>query len=329
MPSTLYPIKFSPILKQTPWGGERIIPFKHLDNTLAKVGESWEVSDVSGNVSIVNEGPFAGQPLTALIEKFKARLIGQKVYEKYGNHFPLLIKFIDARQDLSIQVHPNDDVAHECGYANGKTEMWYIIDAHPDASLLFGFNRKLTKDEFRLMAHDGTICEAIRKHPVKEGDCFFIRAGQVHAICSNIFLIEIQQSSDVTYRIFDYNRPGTDGKPRQLHISEAEKAIDFSLHTDEKAVSYSCEPNKRNEMVKCPYFTTSSYHLTAPMTIQLNDIDSFVILTAYKGRFTVNSDNNSETIVNAGETLLIPAETTSADITPLDSECKFLGVHID
>ena len=323
------PIKFRPILKQTPWGGNRIVPFKHLDETTDHIGESWDISSVNDNISIVAEGAYAGTTLNNMISRFQADLVGHKVYADNGNRFPLLIKFIDAHNDLSIQVHPNDKIAGNQGYNNGKTELWYVLDAKPEASLLCGFNKKVTKDEYRTRACDGTICDIIKRFPVKEYDCFFIPAGQVHAICSGIFLIEIQQTSDTTYRIFDYNRKGIDGKLRPLHINEAEQAIDFNGEEPGGKIDYDFRLNHRNEMVKCPYFTTSSYGLTLPMTIPLKTVDSFVILIACRGRFTISLDNNEAMQVNAGETILIPASAASALITPLGNSCHFLSVHID
>ena len=323
------PIKFHPILKQTPWGGNRIVPFKHLNETIDHIGESWDISSVNDNISIVAEGVYAGTTLNDMISRFQADLVGHKVYAKNGNRFPLLIKFIDAHNDLSIQVHPNDKIAGNRGYSNGKTELWYVLDAKPDASLLCGFNKEVTKDEYRSRACDGTICDIIKRFPVKENDCFFIPAGQVHAICSGIFLIEIQQTSDTTYRIFDYNRKGIDGKLRPLHINEAEQAIDFNGKDKGGKIDYDFLLNHCNEIVKCPYFTTSSYGLTLPLTIPLKTVDSFVILIAYSGCFTISLDHNEPMQVNAGETILIPASAASAHIVPIDNSCHFLSVHID
>ena len=323
------PLKFRPILKQTPWGGNRIVPFKHLDETIGHIGESWDISSVNDHISIVADGTYAGMTLNDMISRFQADLVGHKVYAKNGSRFPLLIKFIDAHNDLSIQVHPNDKIAGNRGYSNGKTELWYVLEAKPEASLLCGFSRNVTKDEYRRRACDGTICDIIKRFPVKENDCFFIPAGQVHAICSGIFLIEIQQTSDTTYRIFDYNRKGIDGKLRPLHINEAEQAIDFNGKDKGGKIDYDFQPDRRNELVKCPYFTTSSYELTRPMTMSLEMLDSFVILIACRGSFTISLDHNVPMPVNAGETILIPASTASALVTPTGNSCQFLSVHID
>lgn len=326
--SSLYPLKFHPILKQAPWGGQRIIPFKHLSLTLPCVGESWEISDVSGSESVICNGVYSNKTITQLIDLFKERLVGNKIYHQFGHKFPLLIKFIDAKQDLSIQVHPNDDLAQQRHASNGKTEMWFIVDAHKDAYLLSGFKKQIDKEEYLRRAQDGSICDVIQRHPVAPEDCFFIPAGQVHAICSNTFLIEIQQTSDITYRIFDYNRKGLDGKPRQLHITEAEDAIDFTPHNN-NPISYTSLADKRNEMIACPYFTTSVYHLNNPITLPLQHLDSFVILIAYRGSFLLTMDDSSSMLVEAGDTILLPAEAQSAIITPQADSCHFLAVHID
>lgn len=324
----LYPLKFYPILKQAPWGGERIIPFKQIDSDMSHVGESWEISNVPGSESVVSNGDYAEKTITQLIDLFKERLVGKKIYQQHGNNFPLLIKFIDAKQDLSIQVHPDDQLAQQRNSANGKTEMWYIVEADPHAFLLSGFKKQIDKQEYLQRAYDGSICEVIQQHPVRKGDCFFVPAGQVHAICANIFLIEIQQTSDITYRIYDYNRKGIDGKLRQLHIKEAEDAIDFSSH-DNKNIDYTFLPNRRNEMVNCPYFTTSVYQLTKPFTLPLQQLDSFVILIAYQGSFTLKINDSDAVQVKAGESVLIPAEADSALISPQDGDCNFLCVHVD
>ena len=326
--TTLYPLKFRPVLKQVLWGGERILPFKHLDEDLPHVGESWEVSDVPGSVSVVSNGIMSGRSLTELIGEFKERLVGENVYRKMGGRFPLLVKFIDAKKDLSVQVHPDDELARKRNATNGKTEMWYILDAAPGAFLLSGFNKLIKKEELQQYTSDGSICGIIQKHPVKRGDCFFIPAGQVHAIGAHIFLIEIQQTSDVTYRIYDYNRKDKDGKPRQLHIKEAEDAIDFEPGNNDK-INYGLVDDRRNEIVRCPYFTTSAYRVTEPYVMHLEDVDSFVILIAYDGGFTIETGDGESMEIRAGETVLLPAETVSATITPQTTACGFLGVHID
>ena len=318
--------KFQPIFKQTPWGGNRIIAFKHLQDKLDYVGESWELSDVPGDISVVANGRFAGQTLTQLITQFKEELLGSRVYQKTGEHFPLLIKFIDAKQDLSIQVHPDDALAQKRGFKNGKTEMWFVVDAPAGSTLLAGFNRDVDKDEFQKRALDGSICEIINRHPVHPGSCFFLPAGQVHAICANLFLIEIQQTSDLTYRIYDYKRKGLDGKLRTLHLAEAEEAIDYhASHQGEVAYPKACD--ETNTVIQCPYFTTSSYELTKPFQLPLRPTESFTILICYQGTFTIQTEG-IHTPVATGETVLIPAAVSEANLVPSAGDCRFLSVTI-
>jgi mannose-6-phosphate isomerase len=324
----LQPIKFKPIIKLTPWGGKRLVALKQLDPHMSNIGESWELSAVEGDESVVDGGIFDGYTLTQLIGELKTRLVGKTIYQKFGTYFPLLIKYIDAKSDLSIQVHPNDEVAREYGYNNGKTEMWYIVEAGEGASLLFGLKPGASPELLLNKVNDGTVCEMLKRHPVTNGDCFYIPAGQVHAICSNVFLIEIQQSSDLTYRIFDYNRPGLDGKPRQLHLEQAVKAIDFHT-TEHHRQQYEQKPDSMNELVNCPYFVTSLGNYQHPAEIDLSDRDSFTILIAFEGQFTVSLDGNTPTHVVPGETVLLPAESKHATIVSQSPSCRFIEVHMD
>ncbi len=324
---SIQPIKFHPILKFTPWGGKRLIEYKKLDKTLKNIGECWELSGINGSESVVAGGIYDGYTLTRLINELKSRLVGTKVYEAFGNHFPLLIKYIDAKDDLSIQVHPDDVQARKAGYDNGKSEMWYIVDAGPHSSLLYGLQQDATPEEFIEKAKSGTVCEMIYKHHVAAGDCYYIPAGQVHAICADTFLIEIQQSSDVTYRIFDYNRPGLDGKPRQLHLKQAAEAIDFNTSRCDKQ-RYEQEPGRLNLLVDCPYFVTSLGIYQQAASIDLSHRDSFTVIIPFQGDFTLSLDGNSPVNVASGETLLLPAEAQEATVCPKTGICKFLEVHL-
>ena len=224
--------KFEPLLKQTIWGGSKIVTFKHLQSDLDNVGESWEISGVPGDESVVANGEWKGKTLNEVLVEMKDKLVGADNYQRFGNRFPLLIKFIDARQDLSIQVHPDDETAHKQGKPMGKTEMWYVMDSDEGASLKVGLKKKITPEEYARMVDDGTICDALGNYQVKSGDCFFIPAGRIHAICSGSFIAEIQQTSDVTYRIYDYKRKDKDGNYRQLHTKEAAEAIDYTVLDD-------------------------------------------------------------------------------------------------
>ena len=215
----MQPIKFEPIFKETIWGGNKIPRIKHIDGLEDKrIGESWEISDVEGSESVVADGPYKGLTLPALVDKLKGDLVGKDNYRRFGNRFPLLIKFIDACRDLSVQVHPDDETDIRQGMANGKNEMWYLLDSAPNASLRCGMNERLTPDELKRRVNDGTISDAIALYHVKAGDCFYIPAGRVHSIGTGCLLAEIQQTSDTTYRLYDYNRRDKNGNLRQLHI---------------------------------------------------------------------------------------------------------------
>ena len=213
------PFKFKSLLKQTLWGGQRIAALKNMDCNLENVGESWEISGVTNHETVVDGGPYQGKKLNELMEELKERLVGKDNYKRFGNEFPLLIKFIDAAQPLSIQVHPNDEVAHKLGEKHGKTEMWYMMKSDPDASLLIGLKQKITPEQYKAMVENDTIVDVIDHYNVKEGDCFFLPAGRIHSIGKGCFLAEIQQTSDVTYRIYDFKRRDKSGNYRQLHTS--------------------------------------------------------------------------------------------------------------
>ena len=238
----MQPIRFEPLLKSTIWGGDKIIPFKQLHTDQKQVGESWEISGVEGSETVVAEGPYQGMSLNQLVATLKEKLVGKDNYERFGNEFPLLIKFIDARQDLSIQVHPTDEIAHRQGKPRGKTEMWYIMDCDPGAKLYCGLKQHITREDYEKMVEDDTICDALAKYEVSEGDVFFLPAGRIHAIGAGCFLAEIQQTSDVTYRIYDFKRRDKDGNYRQLHTREAAESINYhrgvrlphALHADEE-----------------------------------------------------------------------------------------------
>ena len=312
-------LRFSPILKTVVWGGERIAPFKGIQTTQTHIGESWELSGVSGNVSVVEGGPYDGATLDELIRRFGARLVGRFA----GEAFPLLVKFIDAAGDLSIQVHPDDALAarlHGPGF-RGKTEMWYVVDAAPGAFLYAGLSQEITPSEYERRVADGTITEVLARHAVAPGDVFYLPAGRVHAICSGCFIAEIQQSSDLTYRIFDYNRPGLDGKPRELHTDKAREAIDYTVYPSYRT-PYRREKNRRVELVRCPFFMTSLYEVDAPLTEDISGLDSFLVVICVEGSGTVESDD-CRMDFRRGETLLIPAENRSLRILP-DGPCRLL-----
>lgn len=312
--------KFQPLLKQTLWGGDKIIPFKHLSTVMENVGESWEISGVKDNETIAAGD---GRSLNQLVRDMKGRLVGEANYQRFGDEFPLLIKFIDARQDLSIQVHPTDEIAHRQGRERGKTEMWYVMDSAPDAKLYNGLKLQITPEQYKQMVADDTICDALAQYSVKEGDCFFIPAGRIHAIGAGCFLAEIQQTSDVTYRIYDFKRKDKDGNYRQLHTQEASESINYTV-LDDYRTHYQARTNESQLLVECPYFNTAVYDLTEAMTIDYSELDSFVILIGMKGEGTLTIDGESVAF-SAGETILIPA---SAQEVRTDGTIKFLETYV-
>ena len=315
--------KFEPLLKQTLWGGDKIIPFKHLDIQMENVGESWEISGVENNETIVANGPEKGKSLNQLVCEHKEELVGKDNYSRFGNEFPLLIKFIDARQDLSIQVHPNDEIAHRQGKSRGKTEMWYALEPTPGAQLYNGLKQKITPEEYKAMVDNDTITDALARYEVHEGDVFFIPAGRIHAIGAGCFVAEIQQTSDVTYRIYDFKRKDKNGNYRELHTELAAESIDYTVLPNYRC-GYTPKVNEGIELVECPYFTTSVYDLTEPMTIDYSDLDSFVILIGVKGNGRLSCDDQ-EVSFQMGDTLLLPATTKEVKV---EGTIKFLETFI-
>ena len=320
----MQPIKFNPLLVQTLWGGEKIIPFKHLNSDLTQVGESWEISGVKGNETVVSEGEFKGKKLNELVDELKGKLVGEANYKRFGNDFPLLIKFIDARQELSIQVHPTDELAQKRGKLRGKTEMWYIMDSDENAKLRAGMKEKITPEQYKEMVENDTITEAIAEYKVKEGDCFFLPAGRIHSIGTGCFLAEIQQTSDVTYRIYDFKRKDKDGNYRELHTEEAAECIDYNVEPNYRT-EYTPMKNEGVALVECPYFTTAVYDLNEPMTLDYSELDSFVILIGLKGSGEITDNEGNTTTLCEGETILIPATTSEVKVT---GNIKFLETYV-
>ena len=320
--------KFQPLLKHTIWGGDSIIPFKHLNLQAECVGESWEISGVEGSESVVSEGPCAGMSLNDLVRKERERLMGNDNYARFGNEFPLLVKFIDARRDLSIQVHPNDEVAHRHGHARGKSEMWYVMSTSTPSPFLYcGLKQQITPEQYAQMVSDGSIVDALARYDVSEGDVFFIPAGRIHSIGAGCFVAEIQQTCDVTYRIYDYQRRDANGNLRQLHTREAAEAIDYSVQDDYRT-HYHPTPNVPQPLISCPYFSTAVYDLTEPMLIDYADLDSFVVLLGLRGeaKLTVSDAQAplAQTILRGGDTLLLPATTVSVQV---EGQLKMLETY--
>ncbi len=320
------PLKFEPIFKTLVWGGEKIAPYKGIETEQKHIGESWELSGVAGNESVVAEGPLKGKTIAELVKEYKGELVGEHVYANTGDEFPLLIKFIDALTDLSIQVHPNDELAAvRHNGSKGKTEMWYVVDAAPGAHLLTGLTEKITPEQYAAKVADGTITDVLARYDVHPGDVFFLPAGRIHAICGGCFIAEIQQTSNITYRIYDYGRLGLDGKPREVHTELAKDAIDYTVYPDYRT-HYSPEQDEEQEVVSCQYFTTSIYDLTLPYAKDLSGIDSFMVVMCLSGSGTLEVDG-SEVPVRQGETVLIPATADDICFVP-DGSMKVLTSYI-
>jgi mannose-6-phosphate isomerase len=311
----LYPLIFKPILKSVIWGGSDICRFKQIKPVQDGIGESWEISGVPHSVSVIANGPLAGESLDRLLVRTKEQLVGKRNYDRFGDTFPLLIKFIDARDDLSIQVHPDDRLAKERHDSFGKTEMWYVIHAAPGAFLYSGFDQQITPDEYIQTIQDNTFTDKLKKHDVKKGDVFFLPAGRVHAIGAGCFIAEIQQTSDITYRIYDFDRRDAAGNPRELHTELAKEAIDFKLHSSYKT-DYEQNKNHPVKLVSCPYFTTHLLEIDRQMERSYETLDSFVIYICMEGSCLLQDNKGNRVTLRQGETLLLPADTASVTIQP-------------
>ncbi len=362
----LYPLLFEPNLKEVVWGGTYLKQWKHLPIDGTPIGESWEVSSIAQHESIVSNGPLKGIGLNTITRQYGARILGDKVVAHYGKEIPLLVKFIDAAKDLSIQVHPDDDMAQRYHQSRGKTEMWYILDAQPGASILAGFKKQISPEEYAQRVKDGTIVDVLARHYVKPGDVFFIPAGRVHAICAGIKLVEIQQSSDITYRIFDYDRPGLDGKLRPLHTELASEALNYEVLPEYRTL-YQDHINRAVPIVRSPYFDMRLLQLTAPIHRDLKKYDSFIITVCVKGKCLLRPrggnnpehDDNiqersntaqvhsgniqtsggntlahagndvEEIILEEGHSALIPKEIADYDIIPQSPEVCLLDTYLN
>lgn len=323
----MYPLKFEPILKQTLWGGDKIVPFKHLNSDLRGVGESWEISGVEEDESIVANGPDKGLTLTDMIRRYREELVGEANYARFGNKFPLLIKFIDAKQDLSIQVHPSDELAKKRHNSFGKTEMWYVVGADNGAKLRSGFSEEITSKEYKERVHDNTITDVLQEYNIHSGDVFFLPAGRVHSIGAGAFIAEIQQTSNITYRIYDFNRKDANGNTRELHTDLAREAINYEV-LDDYRTAYEPVENEPVELVACPYFTTTLYDMTEEITCDYSELDSFVIFICLDGSCTIRDNEGNELLMKAGETLLFPATVQDITINPTEGSVKLLETYV-
>ena len=320
----LYPFKFEPILKERLWGGTKLkdVLGKPIESEIT--GESWELSAVSGDVSKVANGALVKTSLQDLIKEDPEALLGKSVVQRFGLDFPILIKFIDAKQDLSVQLHPNDELAKKRHNSLGKTEMWYVMDADPGAELIVGFNKDVTKESYTESLQNNSLLDLLNYEQVKEGDAFFINTGKIHAIGAGVLLAEIQQTSDVTYRVFDFNRKDKEGNLRELHTDLALDAIDFQRKDDFKVV-YSKELNAQNAMVDCPYFKTNFIQVTGDMDVDTKKRDSFTIFMCVGGEAVVKTDAG-EVSLAFGETVLLPAITQKIELK--STGAKLLEVTI-
>lgn len=323
----LYPLTFKPIFKEIIWGGTDILPYKGRSSDLRKIGESWELSHVEQNFSIVDNGRLKGETIDGLIKEYGAQLLGTKVFQQSGSTFPLLIKFIDARDNLSIQVHPDDNLAGKRHNSLGKTEMWYVVKAAPDAVLYSGFSQQIDADEYVRRVENNSITDVLKSYHVRQGDVFFLPAGRVHAIGSGCFIAEIQQTSNITYRIYDYNRRDAKGNERELHTELAKDAIDYTLYPDYKT-PYTPLENEAVELVKCNYFTTNLLKINKTKQRDYATLDSFVVYICMKGKAVIKDNNKNELPVRQGQTVLIPADTQNITIET-EQDTEFLETYID
>ena len=317
-----YPIKFIPILKEKIWGGNKLTA---LLNKASKnnIGESWEISGVKDNVSIVSNGLLKGKSLKELITTFEGAILGHKVFKSFGNNFPLLFKFIDANKDLSVQLHPNDQLAKKHHNSFGKNEMWYVLGIEEGAKLILGFSKQVDQEIYQKHLVENTLSEILQYKNVKKGDSFFIETGTVHAIGAGVVLAEIQQNSDITYRIYDYNRPGLDGKLRELHTDLAIDAINFESKTTE--LDYKDEINIPVRLCKSKYFYTNKLIISNSIHRDLSLIDSFIVYMFLEGEGTIKVNEYSETF-KEGDTVLIPALIENIKI--ISKSAIFLEIYI-
>lgn len=322
---SLYPLKFTPILKDKIWGGTKLKSLFGKQAETDKLGESWELSGYDGDISVVSNGFLAGNNLEELIEVYMGDLVGDKVYDQHGLTFPLLFKLIDANENLSIQVHPNDEVAAERHNSYGKTEMWYVIDADLDGSLIIGFKEDCKQENYLKAVEEGVLEDLLQTIKVTKGDVLFIPAGLVHAIGKGVVLAEIQQTSDVTYRIYDYKRVDDQGNERDLHTDEAIDVIDYQASKNPKT-PYVAVLNELTPLVTCEYFTTNLIRMNEQLTRNYGLLDSFVAYMCVEGNFDITCEGEN-TSVSKGDTILIPACMQEVHLIP-KGEATLLEVYV-
>ncbi len=319
----LYPLKFQPILKDKIWGGQKLHQILHKPTTSKNAGESWEISDVEGDTSLVANGALQGSSLNYLLETHTSDLLGEKNFRQFGTKFPLLIKFIDAKEDLSVQLHPNDQLAKTRHNSFGKTEMWYVVQADSESNLIVGFNQEMTQELYLKHLEDKTLQSILNFDTVKAGDAYFIEVGRIHAIGAGVLLAEIQQTSDITYRVYDWDRVDSEGNERELHNDIALEAFDFDM-PDNFRVDYTKNSDSPTELVSCPYFTTNVLKVNDTI-LKENTHDSFMIYMCVEGKAQIEVDGN-QTEISMGETVLIPACIKRFSISA--NHAKLLEVYV-
>lgn len=319
--------KFKPILKSLVWGGDKIAAYKGISTSQHTIGESWELSGMPGSESVVAEGVDAGKRLPALIRRDKGELVGERIFARFGDHFPLLIKFIDAREDLSLQVHPNEEIARQRHHSSGKSEMWYVVETEPEAHICSGFRKELAPENYAEAVKDGSILKCVADYQVQAGDLFYIPAGRIHTIGAGTLLVEIQQSSSITYRIFDYNRIGLDGHPRELHTEWAREALDFSVQEDYRT-PYTPAKDQAVPLIQCEHFTTNLFDLTTAQLLDLDWLDSFVVVICTEGSGTLTDHKGNRMAIKQGETVLVEASAKCLQMTPDGEKLKLITAWV-
>ena len=318
--------KFQPILKSTLWGGEKILPYKDITSSKTQIGESWELSAVAGCESRVAEGKDQGLTISELIARDGERMLGKRNFARFGTEFPLLIKFIDAHKDLSIQVHPNDELAARRHQSKGKAEMWYVIEAEPKASLRLGFAEPTTPETNEKSGEENTLSELLAEYALSAEEVFFLPAGHIHSSGAGSFIVEIQQTSDITYRIFDFDRCDTEGNRRELHTELAREAIDYTFIPDYR-VPYTRAKNSPVELISSPAFSTTLYDLSQPQRIAWGEQESFLVVVCVAGQGELCNEKGDRLSLRQGETVLVPASTEWLELHPA-GEMKILTAHI-
>jgi mannose-6-phosphate isomerase len=322
----MYPLKFLPILKKRLWGGNAFFEqYNKTDDCQTKFGESWEISDLEDNISVVANGFLAENDLQELIEIYMGELVGDTVFKKNGLGFPLLIKIIDAQDDLSVQVHPDDELAQQRYEQNGKTEMWYVIHAEENAGIYVGFNKPVEKQDYINAVQNVEVASLLQFYPVKKGDLFYIPAGTVHALCKGVCVAEIQQPSDITYRIFDWNRTDISGMPRELHVAEALDAIHFNEKVDYR-IEYEEKFNATSILYRSEFFNINAITFDKPLQKNYSNIDSFVVYICVEGEVHLFGEDFHE-VIYAGETTLVPAIVKEINLIP-NATSKLLEVYL-